>query len=202
MRKWVVAPLRGVHILFARFSLLGLRSVSEQRQSSRSTRHYLSGRSRIMSLCFVSAVLCHLHCPKLYTTHLASGSLETSISFNLSQAEFVWPSSSRNASLPTVQKRDLSACFFYVPDAATLSSCCLGFLSTSSNMASVGGRRRKSAEEQCAEFQSSRPPDKTEDAARRRSKTSLGGLKSCHFCCFFQIEFVICFGSSVQFLLS
>ena len=40
-----------VHVLFAQFSLFGLRSVSEQRQNSRSTHLCLIGRTQMMSLC-------------------------------------------------------------------------------------------------------------------------------------------------------
>ena len=43
--------------------------------------------------------------------------------------------------------------FFTSSEGVTLTSCCLGFLSTSSTMVSVGGRLRKSAEELCAELQ-------------------------------------------------
>ena len=43
--------------------------------------------------------------------------------------------------------------FFNVPEAVTLTSCCFGLLIISSNVASVGGRRHKPAEEQCAELQ-------------------------------------------------
>ena len=50
-QNWVVTRVRGVHTLFAHSSLFGLRSVSEQCRSSRSTRLYLIGRTRIMSLC-------------------------------------------------------------------------------------------------------------------------------------------------------
>ena len=51
-----------------------------------------------------SAVLCHLRCAELYNMYLACGFLDTSISFNLSQADSVLLSSSRNASLPVVQR--------------------------------------------------------------------------------------------------
>ena len=38
VRTWVVAPLLGLHVAFAHLSVFGLGSVSQQCQSSRSTR--------------------------------------------------------------------------------------------------------------------------------------------------------------------
>ena len=49
--------------------------------------------------------------------------------------------------------------FFYVPDAVTLTSFLAKKDECFLNTASVGGRRRKSAEEQCAEFQARARPD-------------------------------------------
>ena len=128
----IILLARGACSLCA-FSFVGLRSVCQQRQSCRSTGLYLTGRTQIMSLCCFS---------ELYHMCLACGFDLRRLCFAFLVAECIW------------SRGEVHVLVFLRARSCVAHELLFdGFLSTSSDMASVGGRRRKSAEEQCAEFQ-------------------------------------------------
>ena len=138
LRKHVVTPLRRVHKLFAHFALFGLRSVL------RSTRLYFLrgiGSCHSVALISVTCFLCVAFSKRPSQPTGGKPILYCPLSRGMPRCQ--WP---RNEIHVLV--------FCYAPEAVTLTSCSFsgGCLSTSSNMASVGGCRRKSAEEQCAEL--------------------------------------------------
>ena len=179
---------RAVRVIFAHFSYFGLRLVSEQRQSFRSTRLFFDWEDsnhitlfllfgRDGPLFFVvpcTPFVCHLGCPELHDMFLACGFLETSMSVSLSRSEIVLPSSSRNASLPW-SRDEVHLLIFFVPEPATLTSCFFFFQKKHffERGISVGGRRLKSPEEQCAEF-----PARARQTIRQTGKKEVEHRKS------------------------
>ena len=140
VRKSVVVRLRGMHILFAHFlSLDCVRCLNNARDVEAFVRLYLRGVGSCHFLFFQVDIVRRL------SISVLSPLRRTPIYIYI----YIYISCVRLS-------RDVHLFLFepsrvYVSEAVTLTRCCHGFLSTS-NMAPVGGRRRKSAEEQCAEL--------------------------------------------------